>query len=181
MDYNLELTKLKYEEKKLIQQAVKDGFKLVNGELIKKEYIPVIEVYARANTNYEAYGSFYFLKKIIPITNEQLNEIKKLKQDEDTLANNFVFNGTLSKIANLDSLYEILDWGNFNEKSITNIVEDLEEEYVLVDGQKLYLEFFFGSENMEGYISVFDMKSDSFENLQQENIEQYFHKYLTYN
>ena len=181
MNYNEELLKLKDKESKLIKKAEKEGYKLINGTLTKDTYVPVVEVYTRAETEYEAYGGFYVFKKVIPITFEQLDKIKELKQTKENLANNFIYDGVLSEIEELNGLYEILDWGNFETESIGRIVDDFEEEYCLNDGQNLYLEFFFKSDNMDGYISVYDMPIEDLDGVIQENTELYFNKYLTYN
>ena len=59
-----------------------------------------------------------------------------------------------------------------NVEDIDRIVEDLEEEYSqLTDGQNLYMEFFFKSDCINSYISIFDMFIDDLE--KQDNISKF--------
>lgn len=182
MDYNEKLLKLKKIEKQIIEKAQEDGYRLINNQLIKDKYIPVIEVYVRVETEYEKYGSFAVFKKTVPITKEQVEKIKKIKQNEESIVDEFVYDGgILTKIKEFDRLYELLFVGRFNKKSICKIVDDLEEEYSLNDGQNLYLEFFFESNNMNGYISIYDMPVYVVEEIKNNDIDLFFNKYLTDN
>lgn len=182
-NYNEQLQKFKEKENILIEKAKKEGYRLCNGKLTKDKFIPVIEIYARGETDYESYGVFYMFRKIIPLTEEQLDMIKSVEQTKQNLVHDIVYGNILDKVEGLDLFYEILDCGGeLEEENIDRIVqkEDLEEEYYLKDGQKLYLEFFFDNEhNIDGYISIYDMLLEDVD--KQEDINIYFKKYLTYN
>ncbi|HDK7361346.1 TPA: hypothetical protein PTW12_002696 [Clostridium botulinum] len=173
---------MKEKEKNIIKKAEKEGYRLVNDNLTKEIFQPVIEVYARSHTDYEAYGSFYMLKKVIPISKEILKKVKQLELTKENLIDNFAYNdGIAEEIKGLDYFYEILEVGDIEPESITSIVEkeQLEEQYGLEDGQNLYLEFFFNTDNMDGYISIYDMPVKDLN--EQKEINIFFNKYLTYN
>jgi len=183
MDFNKELQILKQKEQELINKAKAKGYKFINNQFTKDEFIPVIEIYAYGETTYESYGNFMIFKKTIPLTKEQLLEIKGIQQTKENIINDFMYNdGFLTKLDGLDSFYDISEWhGMLDSENIDGIVEDLEEEYsMLEDGCNLYLEFFFEiEEGLRGYISVYDMPLDKLG--QQDNIDLTLHKYLTQN
>jgi hypothetical protein len=184
MDFNKELQLLKQKEKELIDNAESKGYKFINNQFTKEEFIPVIEIYAYGESTYESYGRFMILKKTIPLTKEQLDRIKSVQQTKENLIDNFIYNsGLLAELDNTgtDTFYEILSWvGELETENIERIVENPEDEYQLQNGQNLYLEFFFESEvGMRGYISVYDLPSDKLE--KQDNVDLTLKKYLTWN
>ena len=183
MNYIKELTELQDKQCDLIEQAEKEGYTFINGRLTKDEYIPVIEIYARAETEYESSGCYYILKKVIPLTEEQLFEIKSLEITKENIVEEFVY-GQLANIDDKDLryFYEILEVGRELEvEDIKDFVgkDCLDEEYSLEDNQKLYLEFFFGKDNLDGYISVFDMPISDFN--KHDTVNLFLRKYLTVN
>ena len=124
-----------------------------------------------------------FLKKVIPLTEEQLFEIKSLEITKENIVEEFVY-GQLANIDDKDlrDFYEILEVGRELEvEDIKYFVgkDYLDEEYSLEDNQKLYLEFFFGKDNLDGYISVFDMSIEDFN--KQDTVNLFLRKYLTMN
>ena len=183
MDYNKELQRIKQKEQEIINDAKAMGYSRINGQFIKDKIIPVIEIYAYGETTYESYGTFMVFKKTIPLTKEQLLEIKSIQQTKEDIVNDFIYDdGVLTKIEGLDNFYDILEWhGQLDPENIERIVEDLEEEYpMLQDGCNLYLEFFFElGEGLRGYISVYDMPSDELE--KQDSIDLTLNKHLTSN
>lgn len=183
MDYNKELQLIEQKKQEIIESAKVKGYKLINNQLTKEEFIPVIEIYAYGETTYESYGTFMVFKKTIPLTKEQLLEIKSVQQTKKNIIEDFIYDdGILTKIDGLDSFYDMSEWhGLLDPKNIERIVEDLEEEYpMLEDGCNLYLEFFFElEEGLRGYISVYDMPVDKLE--KQDNIDLTLNKYLTWN
>ena len=183
MNYIKELIELQDKQCDLIEQAEKEGYSFINGRLTKDEYIPVIEIYARAETDYESSGCYYILKKVIPLTEERLVEIKSLEITKENIVEEFVY-GQLANIDDKDlrDFYEILEVGRELEvEDIKYFVgkDCLDEEYSLEDNQKLYLEFFFGKDNLDGYISVFDMPIEDFNKHDAVNL--FLRKYLTMN
>lgn len=181
MDYVQELKKLEEKKQEIIKLAEKEGYKYINNELINKTYVPVIEIYARGETQYESSGYYHIFKKIMVLTSNQLKEIKELNLSKENLVE-FLENGFIADIKELDDLYEILSLCNsgfLEEDEIEYIVEKdyLKDRYYLNSGQKLYLEFFFSSEkHVDGYISVYDMPVNDFE--KQDNINLSYRKYL---
>ena len=183
MHYNKELQRIKQKEQELINDAKVMGYSRINGQFIKDKIIPVIEIYVYGETTHESYGAFMIFKKTIPLTKEQLTEIKGIQQTKEDIINDFIYDdGILTKLKGLDNFYDILEWhGQLDPENIERIVDDLEDEYpMLQDGCNLYLEFFFElGEGLRGYISVYDMPSD--ELAKQDNIDLTLNKYLTSN
>jgi len=182
MDYNKELQLLQQKEQNLIKDAESKGYKLINNQFTKEEYIPVMEIYAYGESTYESYGRFMIFKKTIPLNQEQITKIKYMQQIKENLIDELIYNdGILAEIEGMDNFYEILSWsGELDPRHIERIVDNLEEEYhSLQKGQNLYLEFFFESEGMRGYISVYDILSDDLE--KQDDIDLTLDKYLTWN
>lgn len=189
MDYNQKLNELCLSIQQLKNKAMLEGYQFINGKFVKDELIPAIEIYARGKTSHESYGQFAMIHKIIPITQKQLKEIQELKHNAQNIINNFVYNqGILTRLKNINTLYDIFHLTSthqLNESHITRIVEDVDEEYSCNHpDNKLYLEFFFSDENIDGYISVYDINPNSIHNDYDNNhddVDVRFEKYLTHN
>jgi len=182
MDYNKELQMLKQKEEELINKAKSKGYKLINNQFTKDEFIPVMEIYAYGESTYESYGRFMIFKKTIPLNEEQITKIKYMQHTKEIIIEELIYDdGILTQIDGMDNFYEILSWsGELDARHIERIVNNLEDEYhSLQNGQSLYLEFFFESEGMRGYISVYDMSPNDLE--KQDNIDLTLDKCLTWN
>lgn len=154
----------------------------------KQCLIPFIEFYARAETNYESYGHFKFVRKFFKISEELFEKIKNINLDNkqeviDILTkSDEIINSKETKI-----LYDILDIARGIEiKDITNLIdyEEMEEYYSYSNDIKssncaIELSFHKEDDSLDGYFSVYKI---SLEELQKENeFDIDFKKYLSYN
>ena len=183
MDYNKELEKLNNNIRELIDNAKKEGYKYVNGELIKNKYTPVIEFYGRYETIYESSGYYTICRKIIPITEEIFNKFKKLDYKNKELIINELTQ-TYEIFKNEDTLFEIIKSLDYlNEVKLDIINSETMNEFYYIGKENCALEINFsdkyGNGNINGYFSIFKMKNDDIEKYNEIDVN--FKKVLTSN
>ena len=168
MDYNKELEKLNNNIRAIIR---KDGYKYVNGKLIKDKYIPVIEFYGRYETIYEGNECHYiFCRKIIPITEKIFNKFKKLDyKNKELILNELTQTDEMQEILkNEDTLFEIIKSLDYlNETKLYIINSETMSEFYYIGEENCALEINFSDKydngNINGYFSIFKMKNDDIE------------------
>lgn len=182
INYIQELNELELKKSEIIEQAKKEGYKYIDGQLIKNDYTPVIEAYVRGETQYESYGSFYLFKKTILIKPEYLEIINDSKFDIESILE-ILYEGFFVELKELDKFFEIIDMcshmGGLYKDDEFNIIEkdELKNRYYLNKDQKLYYEFFFSSgKGVNGYISIYDIPTKDLE--KQDTIDITYKKYL---
>ena len=170
MDYNKELEKLNNNIRELIENAKKEGYKYVNGELIKDKYTPVIEFYGRYETIYESSGYYTICRKIIPITEEIFNKFKKLDyKNKELIVNELTQTDEMQEILkNEDTLFEIIEPLDYlNEAKLDIINSETMDEFYYIGEENCALEINFsdryGNGNINGYFSIFKMNNDDIE------------------
>ena len=167
MDYDKELEKLHNNIREIIR---KDGYKYVNGKLIKDKYIPVIEFYGRYENIYESSGYYTICRKIIPITEKIFNKFKKLDyKNKELIVNELTQTDEMREILkNEDTLFKIIKPLDYlNEAKLDIINSETMSEFYYIGEENCALEINFsdkyGNGNINGYFSIFKMKNGDIE------------------
>lgn len=176
MDYNKKIKELEQQKENLIKDAIGKGYILLdNGNLTKQDMIPVIEIFSQARTDCESYGHFFFIRKLIPLTNDEYFKFLFLKDDED-----YVGMYKLMKVFEDDEKIKAL---SLFFESVEDIgdedIEERKEDYYNRDN--FILEYAFDKYNIHGYVSLFNMDVKQY-NLEKENqYDIYFKKIIKHN
>jgi hypothetical protein len=90
MDYNKKLKTLNKEKEDLIEQAKKDGYKLIDKELIKSKYIYVIHITMNTIGAGESLGQFELYDKMFKVDEDFVKKAKRTK-DLDEFMEEVIF------------------------------------------------------------------------------------------
>lgn len=158
MDYNERLLELEKEKERIIKEAEKEGYIKVNGRLIKKHYVPVIEFLIYTETLYEEEGRYKIAKGTFIIDEDTFGVMKSVEDEEefweciinyceDYLPNNF---------------YDILDdFGNYDLEKISQMItedEAIDFYWQLEENRNLFSnEVYFNCDRGRGFISIYKM------------------------
>lgn len=187
MDYNKMYQKKVKELNEIRTKAMDNGYILKGNELVKQEYIYVVEVYHYGETTYESSGNYWLEHHTLELTKDEWKEISDYKTKEE-IFDKVLLGDIIGE--KLEDTYwcDTLEWGGFTSKDIKdfnlNICYKEDYEHTLQNGEDFLLEILYSSKNdinTGGFISIYKVSSETFKKIKEKDFQVNFKKYFTWN